>query len=95
MFYVTTIDYKRYLQVLDFLDQFDVLLGQTSFVAGDIDDGAVELLNFDIELRNMNLQLFNGLDRQYFLLSDIVQLREELVDFLLEFRFFLVDPEIS
>lgn len=79
-----------YLQVLNIFGEFDVFLWQASFVAGDVDDGAVEFLNFDIEFWNVDLQFFDGLDWDELFFCYTVQLGEELVNLLLEFRFFFV-----
>lgn len=38
-----------YFEVLDLLNQFDVLLGQAGLVRGNVDDGAVELFDLDIQ----------------------------------------------
>lgn len=78
-----------HLQVLDLLDELDVLLGQAGLVGGDVDDGAVQFLDLDVELADRNLQLFGVLDGDEFLLVDGFDLGEEFVHLRLEFALFL------
>lgn len=59
---------ETYFQVLDLLDQLDVLLGQTGLVGGDVDDGAVQLFNFDVEFIDGDFQFFGVLDGDEFFL---------------------------
>lgn len=80
------------LQVLDLLDEFDVFLGEAGLVGGDVDDGAVELLDFDVEFVDGDFELLGMFDGDEFLLVDGLDLGEEFVDFGLEFAFFLLSP---
>lgn len=80
---------------MHFLDQFHILLGETSLVAGDVNDGAIELFNFHIQLGHVDFELLNSLDWQQFLFVGTVQLSEQLVHLLLEFGLLFVSSEIQ
>lgn len=84
-----------YLQVLDFLDQLDVLLGQAGLVGGDVHDGAVQLLDLDVKFVDGDLQALDMLDADQALLGHALDLGQQLVNFGLELCLFLVAPGIS
>lgn len=84
-----------YLEILHFFNQLNVFLRQSGFVAGDIDDRAIQFLDLDVQLRHVYLEFLYRLYRHQLFLSDIVELSEEFVYFLLEFGLFLVSPEMT
>lgn len=82
----------NYLQVLNFLDELDVLLGQPLLVRGDVHDGAVKLLNLDVQFADGDLQPLASLGDGDLLLADILHLGQQLVNLSLELRLFLLRP---
>lgn len=79
-----------YLQVLHFLRQFDIFLWDPGFVVGDVDDGTIQFFNFHVKLGYMHFEFLHSFYWHQFFFRHIVQLGEEFVYLLLEFRFFLV-----
>lgn len=79
-----------YLQVLHFLYQLDVFLRKTSFVGGDVNNGAVQFLDFNVQFADRNFQFFSVFHRNNTFLVQGFNLRKELVNFSLEFTFFFV-----
>ena len=51
--------FVTHLNILNLLGEFDILLGQTGLVRCDINNGAVEFLNPNIQLCDGNFQLFD------------------------------------
>lgn len=76
---------QLHFEILDVLDQLNVLLREARFVRSDIDDGAIQFLDFHIQLGDRDLQFLDMLLRDDFLLVVGFDLREQLVDFGLEF----------
>lgn len=81
-----------YLQILDFLNEFNVLLAEAGLVRGDIDDGAVQFLDLNIQFRDIDFEFLNVLGNHDFLLADGFNLGQQFIDFLLELGLFLLSP---
>lgn len=81
-----------YLDILNFLDELDVLLCQASLVRGDIDDGAVELFDPDVQFGDAYFQSLGVLDRDQSLLVQALDLGQQFVHFRLEFALLLLGP---
>lgn len=83
------------LQILDFLDEFDVLLGKAGLVRGDVYDRAVQFFDLDVKFVDGYLQPLGVLHADEPLLGDILHLSEKFVNFSLELGLFLVGPEVQ
>lgn len=81
-----------HLKVLNFLDELNILLGKTLLVGGDVHNGAVQLLNLDVQLADVDLEPLTCLGDGDLLLGHVLHLGQQLVNFSLEFGFFLLSP---
>lgn len=81
-----------HLQVLNFLDKLDILLGEALLVGCDVHNSAVQFLDLDVELADVYLQLLAGLGDGDLLLGDILNLGQKLVYFSLELGFLFLGP---
>lgn len=80
------------LKVLNFLDKLNILLRQALLVRGDVHNGAVQLLDLNVQLADIDVQPLDGLLDGDLLLVGVLQLGQELVDLSLELRFLLLSP---
>ena len=92
LFYVWIGEVSSHLKVLNFLDELDILLGQTLLVGGDVHDSAVQLLDLDVQLADVDLEPLTCLGDGNLLLGHVLHLGQQLVNFSLEFRLLLLRP---
>lgn len=82
-----------YLKVLNFLDEFNVLLRQALLVRRDVDDSAVQLFDFDMKFTDSYFEFLASLGNCNFFLGHVLHLGQQLVHFSLEFGFLLLNSE--
>lgn len=76
-------------QILNIFSEFNIFNWQTLLVRCDIDNGAIQLFDFNIKFSDADLQFLNMLEAKDFFLGDRFDLSQQFVDFSLEFWFFL------
>lgn len=80
---------NNYFKILDFFDEFDVLLAKTSLVGSDVNDGPVQFLNFNVQFSDVDFQFLDMFALHNLFLSYAFNLRQKFIYFLLEFGLFL------
>lgn len=81
-----------HLKVLNFLNELNILLRQALLVGGDVHNGAVQLLDLDVQLADGDLEPLAVLGDGDLLLGHVLHLGQQLVNFSLELGLFLLRP---
>lgn len=78
------------LQVLNFFDELNILLRQALLVRGDVNNGAVQFLDFDVKFADIDFKFLNGLRVSDLLFGYVFHLGQQLVNFGLKFGLLLL-----